>query len=164
MNLTKQEWLEKAKKLKNDANKDMADREESFNRCDTDGALTQLVKQMSSHVNERNAEICKNFGKTRFVGLYNGDKRVMAKLITFYCNYSFQNKESWLLDDEEQIKYNRKFIPCNYLKKTSRIMKKLNLAEREEMDYGWVKMGNWNQYIQFRTKDQYGATAELVAT
>tara|TARA_Y100000034_G_C6598491_1_gene260257 strand:+ start:42 stop:542 length:501 start_codon:yes stop_codon:yes gene_type:complete len=161
MKLTQKQWLEKANLLEIESKKNISNREESHRTSDTDGSVTQLDQQLFSVINEKNAKICRNFGKTKFIGLYDGNTRVRAKLIKFICKHSFDEKLSWLLDDKEQIKYKRKFIPYNYEQKTSIIMKKLNLAEREEMDYGWVKCAGLNRYITYRTQNEYGKNAQL---
>ena len=138
-------------------------REDSFARCDTDGFLSQWADGLSSGEARAKVEIMKNGGRSDFAGLYEGDRRVRAKVI------HTQFGTSWMLHDSERAliqKRGKKFLPCG---EASRVLKKLGLAQRMEMDTAWVKIDGEGYGLSgrawvsvFRCGDEWGATATLV--
>lgn len=73
---TEQEWREASYKS-------MEAKEESFDRCDTDGFLSQWAHGLSSVLSQTKAEIAANGGMAEFPALFHKEsgKRVRAKLI-----------------------------------------------------------------------------------
>jgi len=67
---------------------------ESFDRCDTDGFLSQWADNLTAQEYLANAEILEHGGQARFVGLYKDSVRVRARLIA--GDYG----SSWMLLDE----------------------------------------------------------------
>jgi hypothetical protein len=82
-------------------------REESFERCDTDGFLSQWALGLDSQKHNLQARIEEADGTWCFEGLFDGQgRRVKAKLVTVADSYSYGNstKEIWLLLDERDEK------------------------------------------------------------
>lgn len=101
---------------------------ESFERCDTDGFLSQWAADSSAARHRTAAEVLDNGGRYCLMGLYDGERRVAAVCRSFETR--FGHKTSWILTDEEEARYGRKFIPFGG---RSRIQKQLGLTERWEM-------------------------------
>jgi hypothetical protein len=75
--MTSQEWKEKAKYFRQSAKEDLQKREESWERSDTDGFLSQWALGLGASLRERLAQICDNEGMSEFRTLYNlkGEKQ-----------------------------------------------------------------------------------------
>ena len=129
---------------------------ESFQRCDTDGFMSQWAHDVMAQVHLDKAKDIENGNMAMFGGLYDGDRRVMAKIIDTKFG------ASWLLSDEEAAKYGRKFVPVGT---NSRVQKQLGLSERDEMAPAWVTTGGASitsvRSIIFRTGDKWGSDAVL---
>ena len=67
----------------------------SFERCDTDGALSQWGLRMNADLNRLKARIFQNGGVSTFTGLYQGDRRVKARIIDTKFGIA------WLLHEDE---------------------------------------------------------------
>jgi len=96
---------------------------DSFERSDTDGCLTQWAAGITADLRRVQARILRDGEKASFCGLYEGDRRVAARLITT------QFGTSWLLRDDEALRFGRKFIPEG---DNSRVQKTLGLHEAME--------------------------------
>ncbi len=96
----------------------------SFDRCDTDGFLSQWASGLTAQLKNAQANILEAGGTHCFWGLYFQGQRVAAKQI------EGQFGVVWILRDDEAAKFGRKFIPVSYGK--SRVQKKLGLVELEE--------------------------------
>jgi len=128
--------------------------EESFQRCDTDGFLTQWALQQNAELERLRAGLAKDGYQGSFIGLYEGDRRVKAKEI------STQYGTCWLLHEDEKAliaKRGKPFLPTG---NGSRILKGLGLEERDETAPAYAKHGKHRPYI-FRTGDQWGGDAVL---
>ncbi len=114
------------------AKADAADKRvsESIARSDTDGFLSQWAGGLTAQLERRLAEIAEAGDVATFTGLYFGDERVAAKLVTFRCKFSFTDKSNWFLDKAEEKRFGRRFIPSG---PRSRIQKQLGLSERKEL-------------------------------
>jgi hypothetical protein len=152
-----------SEQLRNEAAAHETARNESFERCDTDGFLSQWAHGLSAELKREQATILENDGKAEFWGLYEGDRRVIAKLVTNTFNYN--TVTSWLLDKAEAEKFGRKYIP---LGENSRIQKKLGLSERKEIQNAGAKMDGRGTGLSgtawvatYRIGDQWGREAEL---
>jgi len=140
---------------------------ESFERCDTDGFLSQWASDINANLYEEKARIIEQRGMSTFVGLYQGNRRVKARLVEgaeFYGRRSW----SWLLADEEEQRFGRKFIPSG---KRSRIQKQLGLREASEMAPADAKIHSSGRglsgcasarVIHYRIGDRFGADAILI--
>lgn len=158
MNYSAEEYRESAARKTRDA-------AESFERCDTDGFVSQWASGISADLDRAKAALIEAGKVSRFIGLYEGDRRVKAKLI------STRFGTSWLLheDEAELIRARGKpFLPTG---RNSRILKSLNLAERWEYAPAWATLGGGSgtglggatgvRVIVFRTGDKWGGDAEL---
>ena len=146
-----------------EAAKRRARAQESFDRCDTDGFLSQYASTIMASLDDRKADIAEAGGFACFAGLYEGDRRVKAKLITT------QYGRCWLLDESESAlirRRNGKFVPNG---DNSSVQKRMGLCERAEMAPAWVDLqgsgtglgGNcW--VVTFRTGCAYGSDAQLI--
>jgi hypothetical protein len=126
---------------------------DSFERCDTDGFLSQGANDIMARVYATQADIVENGGKAVFTGLYDGNRRVIAKTIETQYGWT------WLLDESEVSQYGRKFIPRG---SASRVQKQLGLCERPEMQQAGAKCGGWYSVHVYRKGDQWGRESEVV--
>ena len=135
---------------------------ESFDRCDTDGFVSQFCHDINGRLNNAKARIQEQGGRASFVGLYEGERRVLAKCITT------QYGESWLLDDSETdliARRGKKFLPTGW---NSRILKSLGLTQDYETAPAWATIGGSGSgfsglasahVVVFRTGDKWGSDA-----
>jgi hypothetical protein len=149
---TAQEYRQEAEQSRNRS-------QESFERSDTDGFLTQWASDLSARLADTRAVILENGGKANFCGLYEGTRRVAAKLI------NGQFGLCWLLDDAEATKFGRKFIPEGG---NSKIQKKLGLCECGEVANAWAVLGGSGHGLSgtcgvviYRTGDKWGLDSEI---
>ena len=96
---------------------------ESFDRCDTDGFLSQWAHGINANLLNAKADIAENGGKAKFVGLYHGTERIAAKVIDGKFG------TVWMLRDDAAAKFGRKFVPVG---RTSKVQKSLGMCERPE--------------------------------
>lgn len=121
--------LEEAARLRAQATRNRASAEESFQRCDTDGFLSQWADGINARLREREASILECGGWSVFWGLYEGDRRVNAKRISIPAFRGYGTQDVWLLSDVESHRFNRRYIPSGL---TSRVQRSLGLRERRE--------------------------------
>lgn len=141
--------------------------EDSFERCDTDGFLSQWASDMTARLYEEQARIVEQGGKAMFKGLYHGERRVAAKLVEMPAyNRPHQTRLTWRLREDEVARFGRRFLP---LGDRSRVQKALGLSEHYEMAAAEAKIGGSGRglggcasaYITFgRTGDEWGLDAE----
>ena len=126
--------LNEAKELRDSARRARINAEESFQRCDTDGFLSQWASQIGAQKDEANARLLEEAGGyAQFsVLVYNGE--VVADKI-----YEFANKfrpdywnnpidYKWRLPNELAEKLGRKWIPEG---SKSKVQKALGLHEEQ---------------------------------
>ena len=110
-----------AKALRAEASKHFDNERESFERCDTDGFVSQWASGLMGSLKSLQADIAENDGKAWLPALVDASGRlVKAKMI--FGQYG----PVWLLDDAGEAKYGRKFVPMGL---RSRVQKKLGLHE-----------------------------------
>lgn len=138
---------------------------ESFARCDTDGFVSQHCHSLNARLARSQATILENDGKSIFMGLYEGDRRVMAKEIDGPWG------TQWMLHDSESRLINRrgkKYLPSG---SKSRILRQLGLSEHREADTAWSALagegkgfsGLGSVYIKvYRKGDPWGQTAQRI--
>lgn len=100
--------------------------QESFNRCDTDGFLSQWAHGLNAELERTRAMIADEGGILPFPCLMQDDRRVDAKLIPGKFG------EVWILSDEEEDRFGRKFVPFEGQGNRSRVQKALGLHEGSE--------------------------------
>ena len=138
---------------------------ESFDRCDTDGCVSQFAHNLMGRLNDTLARLEEDGKVSKFIGLYEGDRRVKAKM--GYGQYG----SYWLLhDDEERLIASRgkRFLPTG---SRSRVLKNLGLFEREELAPAWATLDSNGtglgglascKVVVYRTGDKWGGDAKLI--
>lgn len=106
---------------------------DSFDRCDTDGFLSQWANDMTSSLNSRKAEILRAGGCAQFRVLVNRDGLVVADQEHEFPHAKFDwvTVSKWRLCDAEADKAGRRWIPTG---EKSRVQKQLGL--QEDMEWG----------------------------
>lgn len=137
----------------------------SFERCDTDGFLSQWASGINASLNRVKADLIENGKVDTFVGLFEGDRRVKAKEIRTKFG------SAWLLHDDEQDlirRRGRKFLPTG---NRSRILKELGLRQANEEAPAWACISGQgaglsgaanSTVITFRTGCKWGTDATEV--
>lgn len=128
--------MNSADQLRQEASEHLQKAQDSFDRSDTDGCLSQWAHGISAQQKQAKAKLIEAGGLSDFTGLYEGDRRVAAKTIS--KSFSGHTSYSWLLNDAEAARFGRRFIPCG---KNSKIQRDLGLAERKEMAPAYVTTG-----------------------
>ena len=139
------------------------DKRESFERCDTDGFVSQWASGITADLNREKARISRQEGLDTFNGLYSGDTRVRAKIV------DGQYGSVWLVDESDRdLTGGRTFIPEG---SRSRVQRELGLSERKETAPAWACTAGSGyglsgacsvHVITFRTGCKWGSDAELV--
>lgn len=122
---------EKAKKHEAEAARHFQDESDSFDRCDTDGCVSQFASNLSGRLESAKADIARRGGVWDFQGLFDAEtgERVHARQVSVYNKYKYDYEMKWVLTDEAADKYGRKWIPAGL---RSSVQKNLGLCEREE--------------------------------
>jgi len=128
---TKEELRELAVQYRQKAAAAEGKAQESFDRCDTDGCVSQFCDQKNAQLYMTLAKICENGGVGERPVLKDGDRTVDAKLI------QGQYGLCWILDAEEEKRYDRKFVPHGT---RSRIQRELGLHEETELRRIWATL------------------------
>jgi hypothetical protein len=147
--------------------------EESFARSDTDGFLSQWASDITAQQLDKQAEIAEQRGRDRFQGLYEGDRRVSARLIFVPCyNAPWRTEPKWELRGDECRKFNRAYIPYSVSwKKGSTIQRKLGLSQKIELAPAEAILGGKGKGLSGcasafvtskRTGCEWGSDAQLV--
>jgi hypothetical protein len=138
---------------------------DSWERCDTDGFVSQWANNINASLDRRKADLIDEGKLARFKGLYDGDRRVKAKQIETKFGFA------WLLHDDEAdliARRGKKFLPTG---KRSRILKKLGLSERTELAPAWACLTGSGSGLSgcasvhvatFRTGCKWGSDAKLI--
>lgn len=116
-------FLAQAEALEAQANDAIQRAHDSFERSDTDGCLTQWACGITADLRRTQAQILRDNGKATFLGLFQGNRRIKARLIKTRFGVS------WLLDEEEAVRFGRKFLPEG---SKSTVQKSLGLHEAME--------------------------------
>lgn len=119
------EQLAQAAKLRAGARAAISAREESFERCDTDGFLTQWAHGLTAQERNAQAEILEHGGMAEFVGLFvkATGERVPAKVIATKWG------SRWMVCDATTGRATGVFYPTG---DNSRKLKAAGLEERKE--------------------------------
>ncbi len=156
-------FSEKAVAYDAEAAQNEQDKHDSFERCDTDGFLSQWASGINAELNREKARISRQKGLDTFNGLYSGDTRVRAKIV------NGRYGSVWFIDESDRdLTGGRKFIPTG---SGSRVQRELGLSERKETAPAWVCTAGSGtglsgacsvHVITFRTGCKWGSDAELV--
>ena len=78
------------------------EKEESFQRCDTDGFVSQWAAGIQADVHRLQAEIDKAGGTIDFRSLLDADgNRVPAHMVQAYCKFSHSYRSVWRVEDPD---------------------------------------------------------------
>lgn len=151
----------------------LANQQESRDRCDTDGFVSQHCLGLGAEKHSLQADILDNGGEWGFIGLYAGDRRVKAKVISHKNPFSHQWESSWLLHTDEVALIaarGKKFLPA-FTSGRSRVLKGLGLVESYENAPAAAKLHGHGTglsglssvtVIAVRTGDEWGQDATRV--
>jgi hypothetical protein len=161
-----QEMAMTADELRQKANDAEQARQDSWERSDTDGFLSQWAHGINAELYRTRADIADAGGVADFVGLYEGDRRVLAKMITVADRYApWKSNRVWLVNDADPVAAKRKFIPTGM---KSRVQKQLGLCERKEVDFADARLEGRGKGLSgscwvavFRKGDEWGRDADL---
>ena len=152
--------MKTANDFRNDAAAKDKEAFDSFERCDTDGFLSQWANGINAQLDRAKAAIVED-GKTAiFAGLFEGSRRIKARTIKTKFG------TAWLLHEDEVDLIERrgkKFLPFGT---TSRIHKDLGIRQGHERAPAWAVLASngtglsGNVWVQeFRTGDKWGMDA-----
>jgi len=109
--------------------------QESFERSDTDGFLSQWAADMMARLYSDAADLAEADWHHDFPCLMDGDRRIDAKLL---CG---DRGSYWLLGDDEATKYGRRFVPyAGSTVKNPRVQRSLGLHEDYESAPAYIKL------------------------
>lgn len=157
---TAQYWRDLAKQQR-------AERLRSQDESDTDGFLTQWSCSLTAEKYDQQADIVDRGGKWDFIGLYEGDRRVIAKIISGPKKFApWETEYSWCVHNSDPVSKVRKYIPVG---ENSRIQKKLGLSERSELQTAEAALTGRGTGLSGsawvtvnRIGDEWGREAELI--
>jgi len=106
--------------------------EDSFQRCDTDGFLSQWASGLTAQQFDRQAEIAERNGRWNFpVLIEHASGRVVSrKLLPGRWHNGIWLREVWTLHPDDRAKFARGTIPSG---SNSRVQKALGLVEGTEL-------------------------------
>ena len=115
--------------------------QESFERCDTDGFVTQWASSLTARMKRMEADLLDDGGTARFRGLFNEDgQRVKAKRVTG-SDYFGNPETKWIVLDEDDSVLHWVNIPKTPETPSARSkMGKLGLHEEWEQAKAKVEM------------------------
>ena len=150
----------------------LQEKEDSFQRCDTDGFLSQWASGLNAELNMRKAQITEAGMKAEFPGLWEGDRRVKARIIHTTHPRGWGEQSSWLLHEDEAdliARRGKKFIPTAWDNSPRSTLVKLGLRQRTELAPAWAKMDGRGTGLSgqawvanFRTGDKWGQDATVL--
>ena len=106
--------------------------QDSFDRCDTDGFLSQWASGITGMLYERQAEIADAGGKSEFWGLFRASdgKRIRAKQVSVYTKFKYSTETRWCVVDANDRAV--AWFPCNWGSGKGRKLKAAGLYEAKE--------------------------------
>lgn len=117
------------------------EREDSFDRCDTDGFLSQWASGVHSNLYLRLAELAEAGWVSEFPGLFDikTGERVPAKIIYVKDRFSYNGalKALWAIVDPKTEKFTGVFLPEG---ENSRKQKKLGFFQKKEIAPAYAKI------------------------
>lgn len=125
------EQIAEAKELRDYGRKYRQDAEDSFQRSDTDGFLSQWASNIGAQKNDANATLLENGGCAQFPVLVYEGQVVADKIYEFADKfnpsiYTPAFVERWKLPEDLAVKLGRKWIPTG---SKSKVQKQLGLHE-----------------------------------
>lgn len=107
--------------------------EESFQRCDTDGFLSQWALNIGAQRDRKQIEVLRKGGYWRFPVLCDAEGNVLCDRIYRFANQfaGYGSVEKWRLPDDVAARLGRQWIPVAGWRGNSRIQKQLGLREED---------------------------------
>jgi hypothetical protein len=130
-------------------------REESWDRSDTDGFLSQWASGLTGRLNEAKAELAENDGTTETRALFNLDGTI-ASVHNGWGKYG----EWWLLNDEAAARFGKKFFSPS---KANTAEKRYNADKKRGFTTGTVRVKGYAEVAGGGT-GMSGAASCYVAT
>jgi hypothetical protein len=128
------EQLAEIAKLDSEGRRALEMKEESFQRCDTDGFLSQWAHGITADLNREKVKLLKTGGYHQFPVLCDADGNVVASKVYRFADtfrpdqWNAPKVRRWRLPDDLAAKAGRKWIPvAGY--KASRVQKQLGFHE-----------------------------------
>ncbi len=156
-------FSEKAETYEAEAARSEQAKHDSFERCDTDGFVSQWASGITAELNREKARLSRQERLDTFSGLYSGDTRVRAKIV------NGRYGSVWLIDESDRdITGGREFIPVG---SRSKVQRELGLSERQETAPAWACTAGSGtglsgacsvRVITFRTGCKWGSDAKLI--
>jgi len=134
-----QAQLNEIQQLEASAQRSREAAEESFQRCDTDGFLSQWALGLSAQRDEREIEILKNGGYVRVRVLVNAQGEIVATHTREFpaVNAPWRTNRVWDLGVAAKERGERRWIPVG---DRSRVQKQLGLHEEFRWVPGYAKI------------------------
>lgn len=125
--------LAEIERLEASAKRALEKEEESFQRCDTDGFLSQWALNIGAQRDRRQIEVLRNGGYARFPVLCDAEGNVLCERIHRFANQfaGYGYVEKWRLPDEVAARLGRQWIPVASWRGKSRVQKQLGLREED---------------------------------
>lgn len=116
--------------------------EESFQRCDTDGFLSQWASTIGAQQDDASIRILENGGCAAFPVLCDAEGNVIADKVYTFQNphprgWGFQMSYSFRLSPEDEARYGRRWVPAG---SKSRVQKQLGLHEETRWFPAYAKL------------------------
>lgn len=129
--------LKQIEGLEQEAKDALRRQEESWERSDTDGFLSQWANGMTASLNRRKIEVLKAGGYAQFWVLCHGDTVISSESVTFSLHdQPWIKTTKWKVENEHlHITNGRKWIPVQRGDKPGRIAKSFGLHEEQR----WFK-------------------------
>lgn len=131
---------EQYRKLANEA---FQRQEDSWERSDTDGFLSQWASGLTSQLNSRLAELAEAGWVAPFPGLFSvaTGERIPAKIIMVNDRFRHGKRAVWALVDPATDRFTGTFVPVG---ENSRKQKQLGFVEKTEMAPAFAKLEGSN--------------------
>jgi hypothetical protein len=132
--------LERIAKLEADAKACNQRAEESFQRSDTDGFLSQWASNITADLHRHEADILRNGGHAQFPVLCNAAGDVLCTKVYTFANPAgdwLPYNKRWRLPDDVAQVLGRKWIPVG---EKSRVQKQLGLHEEDRWFPAYAKV------------------------
>ena len=120
--------LARIEELHRESNAALRRQEESWERSDTDGFLSQWANGMTASLNREKINLLRNGGYAQFPVLVHNGEVISTNIVTFpHPKFEWQTVQRWRLNDEAMhLAEGRRFIPVG---KRSTIQRKFGFVE-----------------------------------
>jgi hypothetical protein len=115
---------------------------DSFDRCDTDGFLSQWADGITADLKRHQADLLRDGGYAQFPVLCDADGNVVADRIYTFTNQfaDWTTVERWKLPAELEAKHSRRWVPVAGYSGKSRVQKQIGLHEESRWFPAYAKI------------------------